>query len=74
MSLDSPLSPTGSMNSGLLSPPLEFDEYGLPIRRGRARSGAITSPVVPNKRIFTGYLPTCEKCRNKVPGHYMHFL
>jgi hypothetical protein len=74
MALDIPLSPTGSVGGGLLSPPLEFDEYGLPMRKGRARSGAIMSPVVPNKRIFTGYLPTCEKCRNKVPGHYMHFL
>jgi hypothetical protein len=72
MTIDDPLSSPTS--AGLLSPPLEFDEFGLPIRKGRARSGAITSPVTPNKRIFTGYLPTCEKCRNKVPGHYMHFL
>jgi len=79
MLLDDPLaSPTSG--GGLLSPPLDFDEFGLPIRKGRARSGAVSTltspvtPVAPHRRIFTGYLPNCEKCRNKVPGHYMHFL
>ena len=44
---------------------------GNPLRKGRARSGAMTSP---NKRIFMGYLPDCEKCRLKVPGHSVHIL
>jgi hypothetical protein len=55
----------------LFSPTTSESQYGLPARKGRARSGAITTI---NRRIFTGYLADCEKCRNKVPGHYIHFL
>jgi hypothetical protein len=42
-------------------------------RRTRQRSGAITA-TTPARRLVNGYLDTCEKCRNKVPGHLMHFL
>ncbi len=54
----------------LSSPLSDGGGVGLP-RVGRARSGAITTV---NRRIFTGYVADCEKCRNKVPGHYIHFL
>jgi hypothetical protein len=54
----------------LASPLSDSGGNGLP-RMGRARSGAITTV---NRRIFTGYVADCEKCRNKVPGHYIHFL
>ena len=43
---------------------------GIPPRKGRARSDAITE----KRRIFMGYLEGCEKCRNKTPGHLAHFL
>jgi len=46
-------------------------EIGIPPRKGRARSGAMTSP---NKRFFMGYVPDCDKCRLKVPGHSVHIL
>jgi hypothetical protein len=59
-SLASPLSDAGGSGAN-----------GLPPRTGRARSGAIATV---NRRIFTGYVADCEKCRNKVPGHYIHFL
>lgn len=55
----------------LYSPTVSESQFGLPPRKGRARSGAITTT---NKKIFTGYLANCEKCRDKVPGHYIHFL
>jgi hypothetical protein len=55
----------------LFSPTTSECQFGTPARKTRARSGAITTP---NRRIFTGYLADCEKCRNKVPGHYIHFL
>jgi hypothetical protein len=56
--------------AALTSPLSDGGGNGLP-RVGRARSGAITTV---NRRIFTGYVADCEKCRNKVPGHYIHFL
>jgi hypothetical protein len=40
-------------------------------RKGRARSGAITTS---SRKIFAGYLQNCDKCRDKVPGHYIHFV
>lgn len=58
-------------DSQLFSPTSSESQFGFPARKGRARSGAITTI---NRRIFTGYLADCEKCRNKVPGHYIHFL
>jgi hypothetical protein len=62
--------PMGDADGGdALQSPLS-DMGGLP-RTGRARSGAIATV---NRRIFTGYVADCEKCRNKVPGHYIHFL
>jgi hypothetical protein len=42
-------------------------------RRTRQRSGAITA-TTPSRRLVNGYLDSCDKCRNKVPGHLMHFL
>jgi len=55
----------------LISPTASESQFGLPARKGRARSSAFSTM---NRRIFTGYLAECEKCRNKVPGHYIHFL
>lgn len=46
-------------------------EITIPPRTGRARSGAMLSA---NKRIFMGYMPDCEKCRLKVPGHSVHII
>ena len=52
------------------------------VRKGRARSGAISSsPDTPRswhglsgRRFFMGYREDCEKCRMKIPGHFAHFL
>lgn len=41
-----------------------------PTPRGRKRSGALTGMG----RFSMGYRDDCEKCRQKVPGHYSHFL
>lgn len=41
-----------------------------PIPRGRKRSGAFTGMG----RFSMGYRDDCEKCRQRVPGHYSHFL
>lgn len=41
--------------------------FGKP--SGRARSGAITG-----RRVYFGYLDSCEKCRNRVSGHLMHII
>lgn len=41
-----------------------------PTPRGRKRSGAMTGMP----RISMGYREDCEKCRQRVPGHYSHFL
>ena len=38
--------------------------------RGRKRSGAFTGKA----RFSMGYRDDCDKCRQKVPGHYSHFL
>lgn len=38
--------------------------------RGRKRSGALTGMG----RFSMGYREDCEKCRQRVPGHYSHFL
>ncbi|PSN67508.1 hypothetical protein BS50DRAFT_600867 [Corynespora cassiicola Philippines] len=38
--------------------------------RGRKRSGALTGMG----RFSIGYRDDCEKCRQRVPGHYSHFL
>lgn len=38
--------------------------------RGRKRSGALTGMP----RFSMGYRDDCEKCRQRVPGHYSHFL
>lgn len=38
--------------------------------RGRKRSGAFTGMG----RFSMGYREDCEKCRQRVPGHYSHFL
>lgn len=42
-----------------------------PTPRGRKRSGALTGTT---GRFSMGYRDDCEKCRQKVPGHYSHFL
>ncbi|KAF9697422.1 hypothetical protein EKO04_005020 [Ascochyta lentis] len=42
-----------------------------PIPRGRKRSGALTGTA---GRFSMGYRDDCEKCRQRVPGHYSHFL
>ncbi|KAH8732182.1 hypothetical protein GQ44DRAFT_766334 [Phaeosphaeriaceae sp. PMI808] len=41
-----------------------------PAPRGRKRSGAFTGMA----RFSMGYRDDCEKCRQRVPGHYSHFL
>jgi hypothetical protein len=41
-----------------------------PTPRGRKRSGALTGMG----RFTMGYRDDCEKCRQRVPGHYSHFL
>ncbi|KAF1953497.1 hypothetical protein CC80DRAFT_139983 [Byssothecium circinans] len=38
--------------------------------RGRKRSGALTG----SGRFSMGYREDCERCRQRVPGHYSHFL
>jgi hypothetical protein len=38
--------------------------------RGRKRSGALSG----KGRFSMGYRDDCEKCRQRVPGHYSHFL
>ncbi|KAF1933059.1 uncharacterized protein M421DRAFT_1621 [Didymella exigua CBS 183.55] len=38
--------------------------------RGRKRSGALTG----TPRFSMGYRDDCEKCKQRVPGHYSHFL
>lgn len=38
--------------------------------RGRKRSGALSG----KSRFSMGYRDDCEKCRQRVPGHYAHFL
>ncbi|KAH6616823.1 hypothetical protein C7974DRAFT_52949 [Boeremia exigua] len=42
-----------------------------PTPRGRKRSGALTGTP---GRFSMGYRDDCEKCRQRVPGHYSHFL
>ncbi|KAJ4412376.1 hypothetical protein N0V91_000848 [Didymella pomorum] len=56
---------------------MEMDEeaYATPLAlpptpRGRKRSGALTG----TPRFSMGYRDDCEKCRQRVPGHYSHFL
>ncbi|KAF2197208.1 hypothetical protein GQ43DRAFT_475653 [Delitschia confertaspora ATCC 74209] len=39
-------------------------------RKGRARSGALIGKM----RFSMGYREDCDKCRNRIPGHYSHFL
>lgn len=46
------------------------DTPAISPRKGRARSGAITS----KKRFSMGFRDDCEKCKLKVPGHYAHFI
>jgi len=41
-----------------------------PAPRGRKRSGALTGVG----RFTMGYRDDCEKCRQRIPGHYSHFL
>jgi hypothetical protein len=41
-----------------------------PTPKGRKRSGALTGMG----RFSMGYREDCEKCRQRVPGHYSHFL
>lgn len=41
-----------------------------PTPRGRKRSGAFTGMG----RFTMGYRDDCEKCKQRVPGHYSHFL
>ncbi|KAF1842600.1 uncharacterized protein K460DRAFT_346623 [Cucurbitaria berberidis CBS 394.84] len=41
-----------------------------PTPRGRKRSGALTGMG----RFSMGYREDCDKCRQRVPGHYSHFL
>lgn len=39
--------------------------------KGRKRSGALSAE---KRRFAIGYRDDCEKCRNRVPGHFSHFL
>jgi len=41
-----------------------------PTPRGRKRSGALTGMG----RYTMGFRPDCEKCQQRVPGHFSHFL
>lgn len=51
------------MDDNPMLPPAEMP-------RGRRRSGAITE----KRRFAIGYREDCEKCRQRVPGHFSHFL
>ncbi|KAF2828881.1 hypothetical protein CC86DRAFT_404754 [Ophiobolus disseminans] len=41
-----------------------------PTPRGRKRSGALTGMG----RYSMGFRPDCEKCQQRIPGHFSHFL
>lgn len=56
------------MDTEHTSPPLGL--AAAPTPRGRKRSGALTGVG----RFTMGYRDDCEKCRQRVPGHYSHFL
>ena len=70
MDMDEP-SFDGYMTTTPTSAPSDTPISNTPPRTGRSRSGAMSAM---NRKIFTGFLEDCEKCRNRVPGHYMHFL
>lgn len=55
------------MEMEFAAPPLVLP----PTPRGRKRSGALTGTP---GRFSMGYRDDCEKCRQRVPGHYSHFL
>jgi hypothetical protein len=56
-----------SMDTELTAPTMDLP----PTPRTRKRSGALTGAP---GRFSMGYREDCEKCRQKVPGHYSHFL
>lgn len=81
---DSPDTPTALTQSQLsrlsfsqTNPADQMDTDGPPTTvdlpptpRGRKRSGALTGMG----RFIMGYRDDCDKCRQRVPGHYSHFL
>jgi hypothetical protein len=56
-----------NMDTELNAPTLDLP----PTPRTRKRSGALTGTP---GRFSMGYRDDCEKCRQRVPGHYSHFL
>ena len=56
-----------SMDTELTAPIMDLP----PTPRTRKRSGALTAAP---GRFSMGYREDCDKCRQKVPGHYSHFL
>ncbi|KNG49704.1 hypothetical protein DDE82_004011 [Stemphylium lycopersici] len=50
-------------------PTVEASSALPPTPRGRKRSGALTGMG----RVTMGYRDDCEKCRQRVPGHFSHF-
>ncbi len=58
--------PSDQMDTDLSTPSLDVP----PTPRTRKRSGALTGMG----RFSMGYRDDCEKCRQRVPGHYSHFL
>jgi hypothetical protein len=64
LSVTTHFNPPDHMDADMLSSALP------PTPRGRKRSGALTSVG----RFSMGYRDDCEKCRQRVPGHYSHFI
>jgi hypothetical protein len=57
----------------------EGREPRLIVRRQRQRSGALSSgqgspQPLPKRGLSLGFRADCEKCRNRVPGHFNHFV
>jgi hypothetical protein len=73
----------GQRVDSAIEPSSAVEDKPIPLaRKGRARSGAISSsPDTPRswhglsgRRFYMGYRDDCEKCRNRTPGHFAHFL
>jgi hypothetical protein len=73
----------GQRVDSAIEPGSATEDKPIPLaRKGRARSGAISSsPDTPRswhglsgRRFYMGYRDDCEKCRNRTPGHFAHFL
>lgn len=80
-----PIDPSRSLQlDGHGDEPMDSGPEALPIRKTRARSGALSSgasrEATPNasgggrKGFSMGFRADCEKCRLRVPGHMNHFL